>query len=599
MKNIWRTLMELLPLLPAGARRFFKWYIFFTSMLTFLDVAAMGLLALVITPAVDNKPIHLPIIGVLPTSDTPLLVLIACALIITKSLLAVLLYWVATRRFAHYEFEIGKRLFRAYIHSSWEERSKRSTAEITRIADTGIANTMMGFVLPLSLIPGNVLTFVLVIVVLIISQPLTAAIALVYLGLVALAVNRLVTRRAMEASEVNLEYGYRVATLMTEMVEALKELTLRNRLSQIAGVVDKNRSRAVRARANTSFLNILPQYSFEAALIGGFLLIGVASYLVSGFNGAVIAIALFAATGFRLIPAIAGLQTNLLNATSTIPWARNVIDDMHRTESHAAEVQDGTDSATLSDSPVHLVLENVVFSYPNSEEPVLRGLNLEIPLGSSLGIVGPSGAGKSTLIDILLGLSTPTGGRVTIDGMPLDDVIRAWRSRVGYVPQRVALFDGSIAQNVALTWDDNYDRAKVMDAIDRAQLTSLVKARPHGIDERIGERGVSLSGGQQQRIGIARALYADPLVLVLDEATSSLDTKTEDDVTRAIRSLRGETTLISVAHRISTIKDYDRICYVDNGRIIGVDSFRALADALPQFGLQVALAGLGETPLAS
>ena len=176
--------------------------------------------------------------------------------------------------------------------------------------------------------------------------------------------------------------------------------------------------------------------------------------------------------------------------------------------------------------------------------------------------------------------------------------MKGWRSRVGYVPQQVALFDGSIAQNVALTWDDDFDQDRVVDALERAQLMSLVESREHGIHEKIGERGVSLSGGQQQRIGIARALYADPLVLVLDEATSSLDTKTEDDVTQAIRALRGEITLISVAHRISTIKDYDQICYLDGGQILGKDTFRALADQLPQFGLQVALAGLGAAPIA-
>src|SRR5690606_3887852 len=127
-----------------------------------------------------------------------------------------------------------------------------------------------------------------------------------------------------------------------------------------------------------------------------------------------------------------------------------------------------------------------------------------------------------------------------------------WRRRVGYVPQRVALFDGTIGQNVALTWNEDYDREKVAEVLEKAQLTSLLESRAQGIDARIGERGVSLSGGQQQRLGIARALYSDPLVLVLDEATSSLDTKTEDDVVRAIRGLIGEVTLIAVAHRIST-----------------------------------------------
>src|SRR5690606_10223730 len=145
----------------------------------------------------------------------------------------------------------------------------------------------------------------------------------------------------------------------------------------------------------------------------------------------------------------------------------------------------------------------------------------------------------------------------------------------------------SIAQNVALTWDDDIDIDRLERALERAQLSSLVSSREGGIHARIGERGVSLSGGQQQRLGIARALYSDPLVLVLDEATRSLDTKTEDDVTQSVRALRGEITLIAVAHRISTIKDFDRIAYVDGGKVLGIDSFDALARTLPQFGLQV------------
>jgi ABC-type multidrug transport system fused ATPase/permease subunit len=239
-------------------------------------------------------------------------------------------------------------------------------------------------------------------------------------------------------------------------------------------------------------------------------------------------------------------------------------------------------------------LRSVAFRYPTSTETVLHGLDLDIPLGSSLGIVGPSGAGKSTLIDLILGLSSPTEGEIRLDDQPLGSVIKQWRNRVGYVPQRVALFDGSIAQNVALTWDNDFDRDRVLDALERAQLTSLLSTRGQGINEKIGERGVSLSGGQQQRLGIARALYSDPLVLVLDEATSSLDTKTEDDVTQAIRSLQGELTLISVAHRLSTIKQYDQVCYLEDGHIIGQGTFYELADQLSVFKEQVALAGLEE-----
>ncbi|MBC7593444.1 MAG: ABC transporter ATP-binding protein [Kineosporiaceae bacterium] len=592
MKPIWSTLRNLLPLLPGGARRFFVWYLVMMSLITVLDVAALGLLAIVISPTLSGTALKLPLVGELPPSETPVVVLVACLLIILKSLLSVFFQWIATRRFASYELEIGNRLFSAYIHSSWEERSKRTVPEITRIADAGIANTIMGFILPLAVLPSAVVSFVLILAVLLIANPTTAVIALVYLSLIALVVHKVVTRRALEASVVNRDYSYRVAILMTEMVDALKELSLRNRLSQVAGVVTKNRVHAVRARANSSFLGIIPLYSFEAALVGGFILIGFANYLTGGLTGALAAVALFAATGFRLIPAINGIQGSFIQATASIPSAQDVIGDLTGAERDIADTSTAVDSGVLPESPRFLRLDAVTFQYPKSIETVLRGIELEIPLGSSLGIVGPSGAGKSTLIDLLLGLSAPSSGSISIDGQPLTSVIRAWRSRVGYVPQRVALFDGSIAQNVALTWDDDFDRDRVIDALKRAQLSTLVSSRVGGIDERIGERGFSLSGGQQQRLGIARALYSDPLVLVLDEATSSLDTKTEDDVTQAIRALRGEVTLISVAHRLSTIKDYDQVCYMEGGRIAGKGTFSQLALSLPAFGEQVALAGL-------
>lgn len=592
MKRIWPVLRDLLPLLPEGARRYFAGYMVATTVITGLDVVAMSLLALIIGPALSGGTLSIPIIGVVSPEMLPMIALGACALIILKSVLSVTLHWFATRRFAKYELEIGDRMFKAYINSSWEERSKRSVAEITRIADGGIANTMAGFLLPLMRVPSMIFTFVLIIVVLLVADPWTAVIAFVYLGIVALIVHQVVTRRALEAAQVNLTFSYRVAILMTEMMEALKELSLRNRLSEVSDLVTSNRSRSVRARANGSFLGIIPGFAFEAALIGGVILIGAFSFSQGGVTAALSSVALFAATGFRLIPAITGIQGGIVQAVASTPAALDVIGDLTSAEKDMTTSQPPADTAKLAESPRELRLTDVRFRYPSSEEDVIRGMSLDIPLGSSLGIVGPSGAGKSTLIDLLLGLSQTSRGAITIDGAPLNSVLTQWRGRVGYVPQRVALFDGTIAQNVALTWSDEVDEGRVMEALDRAQLGSLIRSRAGGIHERIGERGVSLSGGQQQRLGIARALYTDPLVLVLDEATSSLDTKTEDEVTKSIRALQGEVTLISVAHRLSTIKDYDRICYVDDGVIAASGSFLEVAATLPAFAEQVVLAGL-------
>jgi ABC-type bacteriocin/lantibiotic exporter with double-glycine peptidase domain len=594
MKPMWSALRDLLPLLPGRARRFLIIFMVCTAILALFDVAAMSLLVLIISPVAAGTPVVLPIVGELPESATPWLILIACGLIIVKSILAVAMYRVATKQFAIYEYEIGTRMFRAYLASSWEERSKRGTVEFTRIADTGISVAISGLILSLLTIPGNVLTIVLTLGVLIVAQPLTALLSLVYLGLVAVIINQVVTKRTLEASRQNLDYSFRVANLLTEMVDALKELTLRGRLEQIQVVVGRHRRGAVKARASLAFLSIIPRYAYEAALIGGFLLIGGTGYLGGGLTAAVVAVALFAAAGIRLIPALTAIQSAVITATVSVPWVHDVVSDLRGAEANVTDALGGTDVTELPSTPTALALRNIEFRYPTGLGSVLLGLDLTVPLGSSLAIVGPSGSGKSTLIDLLLGLRVPTSGTIAIDGTPLPEVIHAWRSRIGYVPQRVTLFDGTLGQNVALTWDEDYDREKVIAVLEKAQLSSLVASRENGIDEKLGERGVSLSGGQQQRLGIARALYSDPLVLVLDEATSSLDTKTEDDVVHALKALHGELTVIAVAHRISTIKDYDQICYLDGGRILGKGSFHELAASLPQFGLQVQLAGLGE-----
>jgi len=594
MRSLWSTFRELLPLLPGRARQFITIYIVCTAVLSIFDVGAMALIALIITPVASGSPVTIPGIGTMPMEATPWLLLVACVIIIIKSGLAVAMHGIATRQFAVYEYEIGARMFRAYLGASWAERSKRSTAEFTRIADTGISVAIAGLILSILTIPGNILTIVLTMLVVIMAQPLTAVIAFVYLGLAAYLINAIVTKRSIAASRRNVDFSYKVARLMTEMVESLKELTLRGRLEQIQTVVGKERQGAVRARAESSFLAIIPRYAYEVALVGGFVVIGGAGFLVGGLEAAIVAVALFGVAGLRLVPALTGVQSSLIGASSSIAWARDVIDDLRGAEGSSTDALSGADTAELGTDPDQLDLRDIRFDYPTSTSPVLRGVDLRVPLGSSLGIVGPSGSGKSTLIDLLLGLLTPSSGDITVDGTPLTKVIHAWRSRIGYVPQRVTLFDGTIGQNVALVWDDDYDRDKVRSALERAQLGDLIDSREHGIDERIGERGLSLSGGQQQRLGIARALYADPLMLVLDEATSSLDTKTEDDVVRALKSLHGDITLIAVAHRISTIKDYDQICYLDSGRILGSGTFDELRRALPQFDLQVQLATLSE-----
>lgn len=591
MKILWKTFRQLLPLLPSKAQSFLWMYVVVSSALAILDIGALMLLALSLTSMLQNRPVHIPLIGTVDSDGYVWIIAAVSVLILAKSVLAIALQWFATRRFATYELEIGHRLFDAYIKAPWTERLKRNTAQLVRLADVGIANATSGFLLPLIGLPTLATTFVAILVVVVVAQPLTALITVVYLGLIMALLYSKVSRKSVEAGRVARDYSFKVASLMTDMVAALKEITLRNMTADVARVVQQNRTHTTRARANINFLGALPKFVLDAALVGGFILVGGFGYVTGGLSAALAGVALFGVAGFRLVPSLTGFQSIITTTTANVAHVQAVISDIHAAQGYLEHAENiGHDP--IVGTPRMLRLENVAFTYPNSRDEAVHDINLELPFGSTLALVGASGAGKSTLVDILLGLLVPSRGTITLDGQNLEDVLAGWRSRVGYVPQDVSLFDGTVAQNVALAWSDDIDLKRVTSALERAQLLDVILERPGGLQSRIGDRGLALSGGQRQRLGIARALYDNPLVLVMDEATSALDTKTESLVAAAIRGLRGEVTIVSVAHRLSTVRDNDLVCFMQEGTIAARGTFDELVAAVPNFAEQAALAGL-------
>jgi ABC-type multidrug transport system fused ATPase/permease subunit len=591
MRIVLRVFRQLTPLLPSKAQRFIWSYIFGTSFLALLDIGTLGLLAVALTAMIGGHAIVIPLLGTVPSQDDLLFLLVVSVLIILKSVIAVCVQWVATRRFARYELGIGDQLFTAYIRAPWAQRLQKNTAQLVRMADIGIANTVSGFLLPVISLPNLVFTSVAVFAVIIIAQPITALVTIVYFGGISALMAVGLSRRTVQAGRVNREYGAKVVSLMTDMVLALKEITLRNKSAEVAAVVHGNRVHSTRARANINFLSSLPKFVLDSALVGGLVLVGGVAYLVGGLSGALAAIALFGIAGFRLAPTLVLFQTVLTTVTSNVSHAEGVIANILESHDYIAHAEQ-VGHEPIEGNPRLITFRNVSFSYPGAAGTALSGVDLDLPIGSTLGLVGSSGAGKTTLVDILLGLLVPSEGQVEIDGKPLEDVLAAWRTRVGYVPQEVAIFEGSIAQNVALTWSQDFDAERVRQALARAQLLSFAESQPQGIDSMVGDRGTSLSGGQRQRLGIARALYGDPLVLVMDEATSALDTKTESDVVTAIRELRGEVTVVSVAHRLATIRDNDNVCFLKDGRVAAQGSFESVRAAVPDFAVQAGLAGL-------
>jgi ABC-type multidrug transport system fused ATPase/permease subunit len=557
-----------------------------------LDAASLGLLAVVIGPIINGTDPSFPLIGTVSGNGILVAIGLICLLIILKGMLSILVIWRATRVFANFELVIGSRLFDSYLWSDWAERLKRNSADVVRLTDSSVSAMVSSYLRPITTLPGEVFSFVAVVVVLAFVQPLIALTALVYLSILGAILFFWVTKRSREAGRVGLRFSLRSSRLITEMVGALKEVTLRNKSQEAADVVRANRRRTTQARSNAQFLAQVPRFILESGLIGGFVVVGLVGLASGGVTEATTAVALFGLAGFRMAPSVVRFQSIVSQMATSEPQARAVLAEIKRSEQNPNSSEE-LGSEELPENPQALTLSDITFQYSEGAANALSGVSLNIPFGSTVAFVGASGAGKSTIVDILLGLMSPTSGRVDIDGVALDRLTRSWRSHVAYVPQDVSLFDATVAQNVALTWTNEYDEDKVRDALRQAQLLETIESREGGIFARIGERGLSLSGGQRQRLGIARALYAEPLFLVMDEATSALDTTTEAAVGDAIRQLKGSMTIVTVAHRLATVKEADEIFFMKDGYLLESGTFDELVARVPDFAKQAKLAGLG------
>ncbi|QNN81856.1 ABC transporter ATP-binding protein [Brachybacterium sp. Z12] len=599
MKQTIRIVRRTLSVLPPESRRFLMGFAAVMSILALLDVVALGAIALVIPALMSpGTAVTIPVVGWRLETFEEMMILVATfvGLIIVKSFLNLLTIRIATQRFAQHEVAIGQTLFRSYMSASWVDRTSKSTQEIIRMVDSGVAAVVANVLMPSMTVVAEFATISVISVGLFILDWKIALATFAYLGAIALILSRVITPRAVSNGAANRDNSIRVVSLLGEVLAALKELTLKGNEVEVAEIVAGRRSSASRTRAFAQYYNQMPRFVLDAGMVGGFVVVGGVGYL-SGLPDnapatAMTSVALFAVAGFRLVPSLTRFQSTQNRILTNAAFADYIIDDIEFAR-EAVERTERPDTGSLDRGLHDIVLEDVTFTYPGREEPAVDAVSLRIPAGSSVAFVGTSGAGKSTLVDLLLGLLTPSGGRILIDDIDMTTVLRQWRSSVGYVPQEVALFDVSVGENVALTWDpQEVDEERVRRALSRAQMLEVIEGRPDGIQGRLGERGMTLSGGQRQRMGIARGMYAEPTVLVLDEATSALDTKTEAAVTEAIRGLGEDVTTITIAHRLATIQYCDIVFYMSEGQVMAAGSFDEVVAAVPAFAEQAALAGL-------
>ena len=513
--------------------------------------------------------------------------------LLAKAVLAMFYLRWQTNLLARGEGELAARLFRAYLSADYSQHLRRHSSQLVRNVQESVQLVFSKMLLSLVQLIADGFLVVAIVATLLIIDPVAALAAGTVLGLAALAYTRRYGRRARGLGADDLNLRGQVQRQLQEGLSGLKALQAVDRVDPVARRFAVTRMQLARVRARQMFIDQLPRYLLEAAVVAALLVIVLMVVTTRSDADAVGTLGLLAAGAFRLMPSLQRFLSGGNAAYSARAAAQALVADMEGLPDEAAERPVATPVVAL-DFQLELRFEDVSYNYPGTLERVVDHLDLVVRRGESVGLVGPSGAGKTTLVDLVLGLLRPTSGRIVIDGQPLEgDRVSAWRAVVGYVPQDVFLFDDSVLHNIAIGLaDEEIDREKVARAVELAQFGAVLAELPEGLDTNMGERGVRLSGGQRQRLGIARALYGSPRVLVLDEATSSLDGITESAFTDTVEALRGDITLIVIAHRLSTVRRCDRIVLLAQGAVEASGSFDELVELSDHFASLVQHAGL-------
>ena len=471
------------------------------------------------------------------------------------------------------QLRLSTRLIDCYLKKPYTYHLDKNSAEMVRnvmLDSERFFQMLLSVFLTLSEILVSAL---LCIFLLIVDWFITVAVVLilgVFSGLFLLAFKG----KAKSYGKINQIYDGKMHQSINQALGAVKDIKILHREKYFADAFMEYGKEKMRAVRNNNMLGQAPKFLIETLCIGGVLLVLVFKiYQGNDLATMIPQLAAFALAAFKLLPSVSKIN----NYANLIIFLKPSVDLIYRdikdTEDMVNyEIMDANGQKLISKRPEAIVVDNITYRYPHTERDVLKNVSFEIPLDKSMGLIGPSGAGKSTLADVILGILTPTEGKVLYGDMNVHEHPLKWSKKLAYIPQQIFLSDESIRNNVAFGIDDELiDDEKVFKALKEAQLDTFVKSLPEGLDTMVGERGVRLSGGQRQRIGIARALYDNPEILVLDEATSALDFETETAVMEAIDRLAGSKTLIIIAHRLSTIRNCDLVFKVEDGNISPVD----------------------------
>lgn len=605
-KFIASTLGRSLKVIPRSARIRILVVSIIQVLVSLLDLAGVALIgvlgALTVTGVQSRQPGNkvrriLEIFGIENAtlqSQAAVLGAIAVLFFISRTLLTITFTKRTISFLSRQGAALGSKLVRKILGQSLIFLQSRSSQDFVYLTTIGANAVTIGMIGTLITLLSDLSLLLVMGIGLFVFDPIIALETIVIFMVIAVVLFVLLQHRAKVLSEEQYKYSVSGNEHLLISLNSYREILVRNRRDYYASENENIRSKLARIYAETTFMPNISKYAIEITVIlGSFLITGV-QFLLQDATHAIATLTVFLAAGSRIAPAVLRVQQGAIQIRGSVGSAGPTLDLWDELE-NSVELPTSPNEVDYSHDGFvgKLNITQVSLTYPKKNTMALNNISLSVEPGLVVALVGPSGAGKTSLVDVLLGAINPTSGDVQISGMSPAECIVKWPGALAYVPQDVIISNTTIRENVSLGFPlEIVDEQKVVEALEIAQLKDFVSSLENGLDTQVGERGAQISGGQRQRLGIARALFTKPKLLVLDEATSALDGETESQISAAINSLKGSVTVVLIAHRLSTVREADIVVYMDEGQILAQGTFDEVRAAVPDFDRQAQLMGL-------
>jgi ATP-binding cassette, subfamily B, bacterial PglK len=557
----------------------------------FEAVGALLIYALLGLVAGQGEALELPVVGdlraVLPdVGDATLMVwaaIIIAVFFIARAGLVLGKTYVTARVLENSGARLSRQLADGYLGMPYAFHLNRNSAELIRNAYSTSVELVHKIFYPLIKIASEGFVVVALLTVLLITAPAATALVVVLLGPAALALLHVVNPRLKALGREKQDVSKASIKSLQQSLGGVRDIKVLGRERFFQEEFGRTRAQLARVKYRHAVVDTIPAVGMETVLVIFIAILFGATVLIEGAAADAIPIlGLFAYAALRLKPSVAGIANSVNALRFGSAGFEDVQQDLLLTQGAAAASGEGDIDPLRFEHEIEF--DGVSFRYEGAPVDAIMGVSARIRRGQSVGIVGPTGGGKTTLVDLMLGLLEPTEGAVRVDGVDIRGRVPAWQKNIGMVPQTLFLIDDTLRRNIALGLDDDrIDENRIERAVRMAQLDDVVAELPRGLDTIVGEGGVRLSGGQRQRVAIARALYRDPEIVIFDEGTSALDNVTEAELLGSLDSLRGERTLIIVAHRLASVRGSDHILFVQRGRIVSAGAYDDLEATDPRF----------------